>query len=85
MERRNFGWIALFLLPTVALFLIIYAVPLGITLIAAHLVLLFWELRHVSGTLAFAGLNPQPQPNTYLPSPDGSTSSPGESPRQNAT
>lgn len=51
-------------------------VPLGITLIASHLVLLFWELRHVSGTFAFAGLKPRPQPNPYLPSPDGTPSSP---------
>jgi hypothetical protein len=49
-------------------------VPLGITLIAAHLVLLFWELRHISGTFAFAGLKPKPQPNPYLPSSDGSPS-----------
>lgn len=32
MARRQAGWIALFLLPTVALFLAIYTVPLGITL-----------------------------------------------------
>lgn len=57
---RNAGWVEL--------------VPLGITLIAAHLVLLFWELRHVSGTFAFAGLKPRPQPNPYLPSSDGPSS-----------
>jgi hypothetical protein len=51
-------------------------VPLGITLIAAHLVLLFWELRHVSGTFAFAGLKPRPRPNPYLPSTDGAPTSP---------
>ena len=33
-------------------------VPLGITLIAAHLGLLVWELRHVSGTVAHPGLKP---------------------------
>lgn len=33
-------------------------VPLGITLIATHLGLLFWELRYVSGTLAHPGLKP---------------------------
>ncbi len=37
----------------------------------AHLVLLFWEMRYVSGTLAFPGLKPQPTPNPYLPSSDG--------------
>lgn len=42
-------------------------VPLGLTLIATHLVLLAWELRHVSGSLAFPGLKPAPSPNPYLP------------------
>lgn len=46
-------------------------VPLGLTLIAAHLVLLFWEMRHISATLAFPGLKPQATPNPYLPSSDG--------------
>ena len=42
-------------------------VPLGLTLIATHLVLLFWELRHVSSSLAFPGLKPAAIPNPYLP------------------
>lgn len=41
-------------------------VPLGLTLIITHLVLLFWELRHVSSSLAFPGLKPGPTPNPYL-------------------
>ena len=45
-------------------------VPLGLTLIIAHLVLLFWEMRYVSGTLAFPGLKPQATPNPYLPTAD---------------
>lgn len=43
-------------------------VPFGITLIATHLALLFWELRYVSSALAFPGLKPAPTPNPYLPS-----------------
>lgn len=35
-------------------------VPLGITLIVTHLGLLFWELKYVSGSMAFPGLKPQP-------------------------
>ena len=35
-------------------------VPFGITLIVAHLGLLFWEMRYVSATLAFPGLRPDP-------------------------
>ena len=62
MLVRDVGWVEL--------------VPLGITLNVAHLVLLFWELRHVSGSFAFAGLKPRPQPNPYLPSSDGPSSPP---------
>ncbi len=34
-------------------------IPLGITIIVAHIGLLVWETRHVSGSLAFPGLKPQ--------------------------
>ena len=42
-------------------------VPLGITIIVTHLGLLFWEMRHVSASLAHPGLKPKiskkgPQP-----------------------
>lgn len=33
---------------------------LGITLIVTHLGLLFWEMRYISGSLAFPGLKPAP-------------------------
>lgn len=33
-------------------------VPFGITLIVAHLGILFWEMRYISGTLAHPGLKP---------------------------
>jgi hypothetical protein len=33
-------------------------VPLGITLVATHVGLLFWESRYVSLSLAFPGLKP---------------------------
>ena len=42
-------------------------VPFGITLISTHLVLLFWEMRHISSSLAFPGLKPEATPNPYLP------------------
>lgn len=35
-------------------------VPLGLTLIVTHLGLLFWELRFVSGSLAYPGVKPTP-------------------------
>lgn len=42
-------------------------VPLGVTLIATHLVLLFWEMRHISSSLAFPGLRPGATPNPHRP------------------
>ncbi len=63
---RNMPWVEL--------------VPLGLTLIATHLVLLFWELRHVSATLAFPGLKPGATPNPYLP-----TSEPGSGPESSSS
>lgn len=44
MAVRNMDWVA--------------PVPLGATLIIAHLGLLFWEARYVSASLAFPGLKP---------------------------
>jgi hypothetical protein len=41
---RDAGWVEL--------------LPLGLTLVATHLGLLFWELRFVSASLAFPGLQP---------------------------
>jgi hypothetical protein len=58
MLVRDAGWVEL--------------VPLGVTLIVAHLVLLFWEMRHVSATLSHPGVKPKAQPNPYLPSSNGS-------------
>lgn len=34
--------------------------PLGVTLIVTHLGLLFWEMKHISASLAFPGLKPPP-------------------------
>lgn len=36
-------------------------IPLGLTLIVAHLGLLLWETRYVSASLAFPGLKPEPK------------------------
>ena len=68
MLVRNMWWVEL--------------VPLGVTLIVAHLVLLFWEMRYISGTLAFPGLKPEETPNPYLPSSSSpsSPSSPNAAP-----
>lgn len=44
--------------------------PLGLTLIVAHLGILFWEMRYISGTLAHPGL----KPSTKLPIKHASSS-----------
>jgi hypothetical protein len=36
-------------------------VAFGITIIVTHLGLLFWEMRHVSASLAYPGLKPKPR------------------------
>ncbi|MCC6226873.1 MAG: ATP synthase subunit I [Microthrixaceae bacterium] len=43
-------------------------VPLGLTLIATHLGLLFWELRYVSGSFAYPGLKPKGRATPSTPS-----------------
>jgi hypothetical protein len=35
-------------------------VPLGITIVVAHLGLLFWEMKYISASLAFPALKPKP-------------------------
>lgn len=46
MVVRNMSWVEF--------------VPLGIMLIITHLGLLLWELRYVSGSMAYPGLKPKP-------------------------
>lgn len=43
---RDFWWVAM--------------IPLGVTIIVTHLGLLFWEMRHVSASMANPGLKPKP-------------------------
>jgi len=52
-------------------------VPFGITIVVTHLGLLFWEMKHVSASLAFPGLKPAGPAGTA--SPDPSTSAHKES------
>jgi len=61
-----FGFVARIGLITVAVLAVrdhswVEPTPLGLTLVAAHLGLLFWETRYVSASLAFPGLKPHPQ------------------------
>jgi len=51
MQRRQAGWIALFLLPAVALFLTIYAIPLGITLYTS-----LFDYRLFPNRMVYVGL-----------------------------
>ena len=42
----------------------------GLTLIIAHLALLFWEMRYVSASLAHPGLKPSPRLGIHEPAPN---------------
>lgn len=61
-----FGFVARIGLITVAVLAVrdqswVEPTPLAVTLVVAHLGLLFWETRYVSASLAFPGLKPNPQ------------------------
>lgn len=60
-----FGYLARLALIFVAVLAVrdqawVELVPLGLTIIVAHLGLLAWELRHIAGSLAYPTLKPQP-------------------------
>ena len=60
-----FGYLLRLGLILVAVLLIkdqpwLHPVAFGVVLIVTHLGLLFWELRYVSGSMAFPGLKPKP-------------------------
>lgn len=42
----------------------VHSLSLGLTLVVGHLGLLFWEARHVSASLAFPALKPEPLQET---------------------
>jgi hypothetical protein len=65
MAAALFGFLLRLGLITIAVLLVkdqgwIKLIPLCITLVVTHLGLLFWEMRHVSATLAYPDLKPQP-------------------------
>jgi hypothetical protein len=71
MASMLFGYLLRLALVAVAVFVVrnltwVELLPLGLTIIFAHLGLLFWELRYVSLSLAFPGL--KPKPSKSLPS-----------------
>jgi len=64
MASMMFGYLARMALVAVAVFVVrnlewVELMPLGLTIILAHLGLLFWELRYVSLSLAYPGLKPK--------------------------
>ena len=63
MATALFGYLIRLGLIFLAIFLVrnaawVELVPLGLTIIIAHLGLLFWEMRYVSASLAFPALKP---------------------------
>ncbi|MFT7647136.1 MAG: hypothetical protein ACI8Y4_001877 [Candidatus Poriferisodalaceae bacterium] len=61
MIRLALIWLAVWLVRDAVW---VELLPLGLTIIIAHLGLLLWETRHVSASLAFPGLKPSPKSNT---------------------
>lgn len=66
MATMLFGYLFRLALVAVAVFVVrnlewVELLPLGLTIILAHLGLLFWELRYVSLSLAYPGLKPKKQ------------------------
>ena len=55
--RLGLIFVAVFLIRDASWF---EKLPLGLTIIVTHLVLLVWELRYVSASLAYPGLKPSP-------------------------
>jgi hypothetical protein len=65
MFAALFGYLIRLGLIFLAIFLVrdaswVELVPLGITIIVAHLGLLFWEMKYISASLAFPALKPKP-------------------------
>lgn len=63
MGSMMFGYLLRLAIISFAVYMVRQAswvelLPLGLTIIVAHLGLLFWELRYVSLSLAFPGLKP---------------------------
>jgi len=73
-----FGFFTRLSLVTVAVLVVrtaswVELVPLGLTIIVAHLGLLFWEMRYISGSLANPGLKPETKlPINHASSPENS-------------
>ena len=69
MGSMMFGYLIRLAIISVAVFLVRQAswvelLPLGLTIIVAHLGLLFWELRYLSLSLAFPALKPKTSKTT---------------------
>lgn len=63
MAAALFGYLIRLTLIFLAIFLVrkaswVELVPLGVTIIGAHLGLLFWEMKFISASLAFPALKP---------------------------
>ena len=63
MATALFGYLIRLTLIFLAIFLVrkaawVELVPLGVTIVVTHLGLLFWEMKHVSLSLAFPALKP---------------------------
>lgn len=74
MAAVLFGYLGRLAIITIAVLLVkdmgwVHVPVLGITLIATHLGLLFWETRHISASLAFPVLKPARPAHDGAPAP----------------
>lgn len=72
MGSMMFGYLLRLAIIALAVYVVRQAswvelLPLGLTIIVAHIGLLFWELRYVSLSLAFPGLKPSSPQSTDQP------------------
>lgn len=73
MGTTLFGYVIRLAIVAAAVYLVrnlswVELVPMGVTIIVAHVGLLFWELRYVSLSLAYPGLKPKPTSQQESPS-----------------
>ncbi len=86
MGAVMFGYILRLAVITVAVLLIkdlswVELVPLGLTLVVAHLGILIWETRYISGSLAYPGLHPSTKPSLFTKLASSNTRSDQEAER----
>ena len=72
MKQKNGGWIALFLAPACILFILIFAIPLGMVFVTS-----LFDYRLLPRTFSFVGFQNFIKPRTTASGPSSATQSNG--------